>query len=89
MEVNFGWASETGTAIDLAREFIDECGNSGVKVASAAVLGEGTELRGGIWVLFVATTGQGQPPHSTRPFWKTIMKKASCQIHAGMRFLGS
>ena len=26
--------------------------------------------------MFVATTGKGQPPYATRPFWKNMMKKS-------------
>ena len=76
MSLHIGWASETGRTIDLVKEFMDECNEHGIKVKSVQQLGAQTNLEEGIWVMFVATTGQGQPPYTARPFWKTIMKKS-------------
>jgi len=39
-------------------------------------VGKETELREGIWIFFLPTTGQGDPPHRMRPLWRKIMSKA-------------
>ena len=75
MDVHVACTSETGKAIDLAREFVSLLKSKQIVLKEACALTEKVVFRRGIWVLFVSTTGQGQYPHLMRSLWKAMMRK--------------
>jgi sulfite reductase alpha subunit-like flavoprotein len=70
MQLHLGWNSETGNTIDLLREFIDHCDTIGLAISSVQQITEKFTFHEGVWVFFVSTTGQGNPPNSMRLFWR-------------------
>lgn len=40
---------------------------------------------GNVYILFVSTTGQGDPPYSIRTFWNSFMKKSYPNL-SGVKF---
>lgn len=42
-------------------------------------------MAGNFYILFISTTGQGDPPYSMRPFWKNLMNKSYPSL-VGVKF---
>lgn len=67
------FASETGTAARIARDFSNACKFSGVSSALDDV--ELDDMDGKTVVFFIATCGQGAMPQNGRKFWKDLQAR--------------
>lgn len=71
------YASETGTAQDVAEQFWKSAKRKGISATVSAL--DDYEIQNlpseKLAIFVVATTGQGDPPRNMRKFWRLILRK--------------
>lgn len=73
MKIVIGYATQTGNSYELAiQTYLSLNG----KVSAIEKIEEKFTFRANnIYILFISTTGQGDPPYAMRQFWKNLMSK--------------
>lgn len=72
-KIYIGYATETGNAYEMALQNKLSLGN---QVYALREINEELAFEPHcLYIFFVSTTGQGDPPYSMRTFWKGLMNK--------------